>query len=107
MFFSFAINTSDCFTILVCQFIVGKNLCTIVEELFHLQALSMLVFTLYSIGFCFHSCSIMIADSQNVFMNGMKEDGEREGFPLSMYDYGVGIGEAQGLGMVMVGVDLR
>jgi len=40
----------------------------------------------------------MIADSQNVFMNGMKEDGEGEGFLLSMYDYGVGIGEVQGFG---------
>jgi hypothetical protein len=38
----------------------------------------------------------MIADSQNVFMYGMREDGEGEGFLLSMYDYGVGIGEAQG-----------
>lgn len=31
-------------------------------------------------------------------MNGMKEDGEGEGFPLSVYDYGVGIGEVQGFG---------
>ncbi len=30
-------------------------------------------------------------------MNGVREDGELgEGYPLSMFDYGVGIGEAQG-----------
>jgi hypothetical protein len=41
----------------------------------------------------------MTVNSQNVFMNGVKEDGELgEGFLLSMSDYGVGIGEAQGFG---------
>jgi hypothetical protein len=49
----------------------------------------------------------MIVDNQNVFMNGMKEDGEGEGFPLSVYDYGVGIVRSKGLGMVMVGMDLN
>ncbi len=37
----------------------------------------------------------MTVHSQNVFMNGVKKDGELgEGFPLSMPNYGVGIGEA-------------
>jgi hypothetical protein len=40
----------------------------------------------------------MIIDSRNVFMHGMKEDGEGEGFFLFVYDYGVGISEAQGFG---------
>jgi hypothetical protein len=31
-------------------------------------------------------------------MNGVKEDGEEDEFPLSMFDYGVGINEAQGFG---------
>jgi hypothetical protein len=57
------------------------------------------IFILHSIGFSFHSCYIMIVNSQNVFMNGVKEDGELgEGFPLSMFNYSVGIGEAQGFG---------
>ncbi|CAM6014601.1 unnamed protein product [Sphagnum balticum] len=40
----------------------------------------------------------MIANSQDVFMNGMREDGEKEGFLLSAFDYGVSIGEAHGFG---------
>jgi hypothetical protein len=31
-------------------------------------------------------------------MNGVKKDEEGDGFPLSMFDYGVGISEAQGFG---------
>jgi hypothetical protein len=41
----------------------------------------------------------MIVNSQNVFMNGVKEDGELwERFLSFLSDYGVGIGEAQGFG---------
>jgi hypothetical protein len=40
-------------------------------------------------------------------MNGMRQEGEGEGFPLFVCGYGVGIGEAQGLGTVVVGTDLR
>jgi hypothetical protein len=65
---------------LVFQFITKENFCTIAEEFFHLQGSSMLVSTLHFVGFSFHSCFIMIANSRNVFMNGMREDGEREGF---------------------------
>jgi hypothetical protein len=72
-----------------------KSFFIIAQKLFHLQPSSMLTFTLHSIGFSFHTCSIMIVNSQNVFMNGVKEDGElEEGFPLYVFDYGVGIGEA-------------
>jgi hypothetical protein len=66
----------------------------IIQELFHLQALSMLISTMHFVGFSFHSCFIMNVDNQDVFMNGVKEDGEGEGFPLFVFDYGVGIGEA-------------
>ncbi len=38
---------------------------------------------------------MMITNNQDMFMNGMREDGEGDGFPLSMFDYGVDIGEAQ------------
>ncbi len=40
----------------------------------------------------------MIADSWYVFMNGEREDGEREWFLLFVFDYGVSIGAAQGFG---------
>lgn len=41
----------------------------------------------------------MTVNNQNVFINGVKKDGELgEGFPLSVPDYGVGISEAQGFG---------
>jgi hypothetical protein len=40
----------------------------------------------------------MTVNSQDVFMNGVRKDGERERFLLSMFDYGVSIGEAQGFG---------
>ncbi len=54
-------------------------------------------FILHFIRFSFHSYFIMTINSRDVFMNGMKEDGELgEGCPLSMFNYGVGIGEAQG-----------
>ncbi len=33
-----------------------------------------------------------------MFTNGMRKDGEREGFFLSAFDYGVSIGEAHGFG---------
>jgi hypothetical protein len=33
-----------------------------------------------------------------MFMNGVREDGEREGFLLFVFDYGVSISEAQGFG---------
>jgi hypothetical protein len=36
----------------------------------------------------------MNVDNWDVFMNGVKEDGKGEGFPLFVSDYGVGIGEA-------------
>jgi hypothetical protein len=37
----------------------------------------------------------MTVNNQNVFINGVKKDGELgEGFPLSVPDYGVGISEA-------------
>jgi hypothetical protein len=52
----------------------------------------------------------MTIDSQDVFMNGMKEDGELgERCPLSVSNYGVGIGETKGsrVVVVMVGMDLR
>jgi hypothetical protein len=54
----------------------------------------MLVSTLHFVGFSFHSCFIMIADSRDVFMNVVREDEEGEGFPLFVFDYGVSIGEA-------------
>jgi hypothetical protein len=40
----------------------------------------------------------MTTNNQYVFVNGMKEDGEADGFPLYVFDYGVGIGDAQGFG---------
>ncbi len=58
----------------------------------------MLVSTLHFVSFSFHSCFIMIADNRDVFMNVVREDGEGEGFPLSVFDYGVSIGEARGFG---------
>ncbi len=38
----------------------------------------------------------MNANSQNVFMNGVTKDGE--GFLLFITDYGISIGEVQGVG---------
>jgi hypothetical protein len=52
------------------------------------------VSTLHFVGFNFYSCSIMTTNNQDVFMNGVRKDGEGEGFPLYVFDYGVGIGEA-------------
>jgi hypothetical protein len=52
----------------------------------------------------------MTIDSEDVFMNGVKEDGEMgERCPLSMSNYGVGIGETKGsrVVVVMVGMNLR
>jgi hypothetical protein len=57
-----------------------------------------LVSTLHFVGFYFYFCSMMITNNQDMFMNGMREDGEGDGFPLSVFDYGVDIGEAQGFG---------
>jgi hypothetical protein len=54
--------------------------------------------TMHFVGFCFHSCFMMTVDNQDLFMNGVREDGEGEGFPLFVSNYGVGIGEAQGFG---------
>jgi hypothetical protein len=46
----------------------------------------MLIFNFHFVGFSFHSCSIMIVNNQNVFMNGVKEDGELgEGFLSFVY----------------------
>jgi hypothetical protein len=53
--------------------------------------------TMHFVGFSFHSCFMMTIDSQDLFMNGVREDGEGEGFPLFVSDYD-GIGEAQGFG---------
>jgi hypothetical protein len=49
---------------------------------------------MHFVGFNIHSCFIMTVDNQDVFMNGVKEEGEGEGFLLFVFDYGVGIGEA-------------
>jgi hypothetical protein len=40
----------------------------------------------------------MTIDNRYVFMNGVREEGEGEGFPLFVSNYGVGICEAQGFG---------
>jgi hypothetical protein len=53
-----------------------KSFFIIVQKFFHPQVLSILVFTLHSIAFNFLSCFIMITNSRNVFMNGLREDGE-------------------------------
>jgi len=47
----------------------------------------------------------MNANSQNVFMNGVTKDGE--GFLLFITDYGIGIGEVQGVGSGEGGLDLK
>jgi hypothetical protein len=60
----------------------------------------MSISTLHFVRFSFYFCSMMTTNNQDVFMNGMREDGEGDGFPLSVFDYGVGIGEAQGFGSV-------
>jgi hypothetical protein len=94
MFFTSILDTGDCFIILVFQFIAKENFYILAKELFHLQALSMPIFVMHFVGFSFHSCSIMTVDSRDVFVNGVREDGVGEGFPLFVYNYGVGIGEA-------------
>jgi len=53
---------------------------------------------MHFVGFSFHSCSIMTVDNRYVFMNGVRKEGEGEGFLLFVSNYGVGIGEAQGFG---------
>ncbi len=51
---------------------------------------------LHFLKFSFHCQSTMNANSQNVFMNGVIKDGE--GFLLFITDYGISIGEVQGVG---------
>ncbi len=51
---------------------------------------------LHLLRFSFHCQSTMNVDNQNVCMNGMTNDGE--GSLLSIIDYGIGIGEVQGVG---------
>jgi hypothetical protein len=60
---------------------------------------------LHFLGFNFHRQSTMNVDIEFLFMNGMTKDGE--GFFKFVIDYGVGIGEARGLGVVMVGSNLK
>ncbi len=78
-----------------------KNFCIVDEKFFHYytKASSPLGFVsigfyLHFVKFSFHFYFIMIVDSQSVFMNRVREDGDGEGFPLSMSAYGVGIDEA-------------
>ncbi len=40
----------------------------------------------------------MTTNNRYVFINGVRDDGEGDGFPLYVFDYGVGINEAQGFG---------
>jgi hypothetical protein len=86
---------------LVYQFIIEKNFCIVPKKILHYctkvfspSGFVSANFYYTSIRFSFHSCSIITINNQNVFMNGMREDGELgEEYPLSMSDYGVGISE--------------
>ncbi len=92
-----------------------KSLFIIIQEILHLQASSLLVYMLHSIGFNFHFCYIMTTNNRNMFMNGVREDVEGEGDFLSLCLIMVlalvklkGLGMVvMGLGVVMVGMDSK
>jgi hypothetical protein len=82
-----------------------KNFPIITNELFHCCRIFFSFFfnlkfkvfcVLHFLRFSFHYQSIMNVNSQNVYMNGVRKYGE--GFLLSIADYGIGIGEVQGVG---------
>jgi hypothetical protein len=76
---------------------ITKKKFIVVEIFFIFFNLEFKVFyVLHFLRFNFHCQSTMNVNNQSVCMNGVTKDGE--GSFLSIIDYGIGIGEAQGVG---------